>query len=444
MVSITLLSCEKFLDKKSNKQFVSPEKLEDLQALLDYNTVMNLRSPALGEISADNYYLIQTTFDALPTWDKEAYTWGVEIYTSFPNDWSQTFDVVNYANIVLEQLDKLELTPQNLSAWNNVKGSALLFRSKAFLQASWTWCKSFDSISASSDLGLPLRLDPDHNNISVRSSVKQTYDQVIADLKEAADLLPIIPVHSMRPSKPAAYGLLARTYLSMRLYDSCFKYADLALVLKNELLDFNPPGISNPNATFPIKRFNQEVIMHFIMPNLHQNLVNTRARVDSNLFNSYHANDLRKVVFFRANSDGSRSFKGSFDGSNFQFTGVTTGEIYLMRAECFARKGQIELAMADLNTLLEKRWKLNEFIPLQAATPTEALDIILQERRKELLFRDLRWMDIKRLNKENGNAIILKRYVNNQFLELAPNDNKYALPLPSDVISISKMQQNSR
>jgi hypothetical protein len=50
------------------------------------------------------------------------------------------------------------------------------------------------------------------------------------------------------------------------------------------------------------------------------------------------------------------------------------------------------------------------YIPITAGSSDEASQLILQERRKELLFRGLRWIDIKRLNKE-GAGIVLKRKV---------------------------------
>ncbi|SEM08104.1 hypothetical protein SAMN05216436_101351 [bacterium A37T11] len=55
--------------------------------------------------------------------------------------------------------------------------------------------------------------------------------------------------------------------------------------------------------------------------------------------------------------------------------------------------------------------------------------------------RGLRWMDIKRLNKEGAN-ITLTRNLNGQIYTLPPNDPRFALPIPEDVIDLSGMQQN--
>ena len=124
------------------------------------------------------------------------------------------------------------------------------------------------------------------------------------------------------------------------------------------------------------------------------------------------------------------------------FDGVSTNEIYLIRAEANARQGKTTDAMRDLNELLAMR-HTDTFVPLAASSPSHALDLILLERRKELLMRGLRWVDIKRLNKE-GAGITLKRTVEGVEYMLSPNDLRYALPIPEDVITLSGIEQNKR
>ncbi len=112
-----------------------------------------------------------------------------------------------------------------------------------------------------------------------------------------------------------------------------------------------------------------------------------------------------------------------------------------MRAESAARMNDISTALMSLNTLMENRYKKNEFTPFEASSPQEALQLILKERRKELIFRGLRWMDIKRLNKE-GAGISITRAVARNTYTLLPNDPYFALPLPDDIIKMTGMPQN--
>src|SRR5690606_34836403 len=133
----------------------------------------------------------------------------------------------------------IDRVKSNSEQYNNIKGQALFFRAKNVLAANVIWCPAYDEATASTELGLPLRRSTDFNETSVRSSVKDTYEQIISDLKQAISLLPNIPISYVRPSKPAAYACLSRTYLSMRKYSEAGLYADSCLQLFNELIDYN-------------------------------------------------------------------------------------------------------------------------------------------------------------------------------------------------------------
>jgi hypothetical protein len=241
--------------------------------------------------------------------------------------------------------------------------------------------------------------------------------------------------------------MIARTYLSMRQYDSAGKYANLCLQLKNSLLDYNNSPPLDPNISFPfgnnLLQYNNPEIIYECRMSVPPMLNAIRAKIDSELYQSYAVDDLRKFVFFKDNGDGTHSFKGSYEGNANLFTGIAVDEVYLVRAECYARTGNLSAAMNDLNTLLLKRWKTGTFIPLSATSLSDALKKILDERRKELVMRGLRWIDIKRLNKEGAN-ISLSRLINGQLITLPPNDLRYALAIPEDIIRLSGMPQNGR
>jgi hypothetical protein len=180
------------------------------------------------------------------------------------------------------------------------------------------------------------------------------------------------------------------------------------------------------------------------------NLLPNTHIVDSNLYKSYDINDLRKKILYRANAASQLNFIGTYTGGaafstsgSRLFSGIATDELYLTRAECYARSGNIAAAMSDLNALMSKRMKTGFFVPFTAANTSEALKLILQERRKETPFRGLRWIDLRRLNSEGAN-ITLTRMIKGQLYTLPPNDPKYVFPIPPDVISLTGMVQNER
>lgn len=435
---ILVSSCKKYLDEKPNKSFIIPESIKDFQALLDYFPKMNNADSYAAEVSADDYYVTnEDYYSYLPREEQRTYSWAKDSLfdaSSSSNGWSDSYKSVYVANTVLEGIEKID--GQSNPEWQNVKGQALFFRAKAFHQIAITWAKAYNSSSASSDLGIPLIITADFNQRSVRSTLEATYDRIIKDLKQAVSLLPNKAVTPMRPSKVAAYAMLARVYLYINDYDNALQNAESALSLQNTLIDFNELDSA---SDAPIQPMNPEVIFSSTM--VYPNALYF-GKGDSLLMKSFNANDLRKNIFFKDNGDRTFMFKGSYDNSSF-FTGLATDEIILIQAECNARKGNILQAMANLNLLMEKRWKTGTFIPFVTSTAEQAISIILLERRKELLYRGIRWSDLKRLNLIGSN-INIQRKIDNTIISLKPNDLKYALAIPEDVISLSGMEQNPR
>ena len=280
--------------------------------------------------------------------------------------------------------------------------------------------------------------------MSKRSTVADTYQQVINDLQTAVTLLPEKQILKTRPTKAAAYGALSRTYLSMQDYANAGKYADLCIQAygPDSLIDYNS---LNAGAAAPFKQFNKEVIFHAI-GQTNTLIANSRAKIDSNLYRSFGTNDLRKKLFFKANSNNTYQFKGDYNGSGtssgYAFGGIVLDEMYLNRAEAYARNNQISLAMADLNKLMKNRWLVGLFTPFLASDQQSALTLILNERRKELIFRGTRWTDLRRLKDDPIFSITPVRKLNNQIVKLDPLSPRYTLLIPSTVINLSGMQQN--
>src|SRR3546814_17453648 len=147
-------------------------------------------------------------------------------------------------------------------------------------------------------------------------------------------------------------------------------------------------------------------------------------------------------MFFRKNEDGTMYFRGSYHQSSVPFSGLATDEVYLIRAECYARTGNVAAAMEDVNTLLEKRWKAGTFFPFSAQTAEEALSFILKERRKELVLRGLRWSGLRSLNKDASFSVTLTRKLNGETITLLPGALRYVFPIPDNIIKLTVIKQN--
>lgn len=447
ILPLLLNSCKKeFLDKKPATNLNVPTTLSDMQLLLD-NTEMLNRSPAVGEASSDDYNISyeEWTNQYYPS-DANTYVWSKEIWSGRTNvpDWNKPYTQVLYANVVLEQLENIKINAANHADYNNIKGSALFLRAWSFFDIAQVFSLPYDINTANTDLGIPLRLTADINVKTQRSSLEETYGQILSDAKKAKDLLinRSSQKNGNRPSKMAAFGLLSRIYLTMRDYPRSGTYADSALQISNTLMDYNT---LDTGSTVPFNFNNVEVIyQNYLVDNgpLLYLGISSNYSVDTLLYKEYAPNDLRKVLYFY-NNQGTINRKNNYSGALAVSNGLTTDEMLITRAECSVRDGHLKSALDDLNRLLGSRWITGTYVPYNTSVASEALEKILLERRKELIFRGLRWSDVRRLNKE-GQNITLKRVLNGQVYTLLPNHPRYALPIPPDVISLSKIQQNDR
>ena len=499
-LTVCLLSaCEKYVNIKRNSVETLLSSAKDCQSLLDDYSTMNTDYTSDMEISSDDYFLTNNSYSTngdIGQDEKDLYAWLPSAIHTGDGGWTKLYYIVYRANLVLETVEKLKDNESDQNLLNNLRGSALFFRAFAFWNIAQMYAKPY-SATANSDLGIPLRLSSDINDKSVRGTVADTYNRIVTDLQEAVSLLQPTSLKASRPNKAGAHAMLARVYLSMDDYVNALPNATSAIQLaaKNDvkqldskLLDYN---LLDKSSETPFKRFNGEVIFHAISGStaiLYPGSADSPvARIKEELSNLYEVNDLRKQIFFKPNTisfiyptptpsnptatatatvpDGTYRFTGNYEetaGSD-QFIGLAVDEVYLIRAESYARSGNVSSAMNDLNTLLRSRWDNTVTYPVMtASTADEALNKVLNERRKELVMRRQRWTELRRLNKESRFAKTITREVK-QFnatgtsptnytvtssvitsFSLPPNDLRYVLLIPQNVITQSGIAQNPR
>lgn len=441
MVLISTGCAKSFLDEKPDKALVVPTSLEDMRALLDNNGIMNVTS----------YYTIMSG-DELVSSNKalaglilNSYTWADEIWTgSGSSDWNKPFEQIFYANVVLDGLLKNQSSLEKESGYQQIKGEALFFRSVAYYWLLQQFSKPYLKSTASNELGMPVRLTADVNKKYKRSTLEESYRQLIHDLETASELLPLESSVKTRPSKLAAYALLARTMLCMNDFESAYSYAGRCLEINDDLLDYNSldANLANPFPLF-IANKNPEMIFYSRVSSS-SFYVDGTTSVARGIYDSYHPKDLRKSLFYALNSNGNIKFKGSYAGGNFPFTGLTNDELYLIKAEASIRLNKLEEGLGYLNALLKKRYAKNEFAPVSLSDQQSLLQVVFKERLKELVYRDLRWMDLRRWNAYDRANIDIEREYNGVTYILKANSPRFVFPIPDYEIELSGLAQNER
>jgi hypothetical protein len=444
-IALAVISgCKKdFLDAKPSKALLVPTTLPDFDAIMDNNNVFNI-GQELNEIASDDLYTTTDGWQSLATpQEQNTYIFADHVFAgqNFISEWNTPYQQVFYANVVLDGLTRLNGNNDKTN-YDRVKGTALFHRAFAFYGLSQLFTKPYNSGSASTDLGIPLRLNSQIDQKSVRASLASTYQQIISDLENAKDLLPVTSKYKSRPSRAAAFGMLARVYLSMLDYKNAMINADSCLNLYNKLYDYNA---FDPASTSPFPQVlpdNGDEVIWYARLTGYSYETSSLTFVDSTLYKLYAPNDLRAPVFYMDNGLRQFNYKGTYEGNYYFFGGLATDEIYLIRAECHARAGETDAAMSDLNTLLFSRWATGTFIPYTAASASAALKIILQERRKELVARGLRWSDLRRLNMDPAFEITVTHEIGGKTDQLSPGDKRYVFPIPDYEIQTSGIQQN--
>ncbi|AGA78225.1 RagB/SusD family nutrient uptake outer membrane protein [Echinicola vietnamensis] len=438
-------SCQDdWLEEKRSLSLVVPSTLKDMRLLLNNSFLFTNDGLSFCDISADDYYITDEVFAAAPTAiQRNLYLWEKDIYQGRTDieDWNTAYEQIFTANVILDGLARINPSESQQNEYNSIKGGALFFRGKAMFCLAQEFAGAYIPEKANSQPGIPIRLSPDIDAPVSRSTLQQTYDQIVSDLSIATDLLGDIPESKTDASKPAALGWLARSFLSMGNYDKALECTERYLDITNLLMDYND---LDQERRYPFSLFNDEVISHSVVTSIYQIGFRPRALVKEQIFESYKEGDLRKDLFFIINEDGTVGFRGHYTGQNRYFTGIATDEMYLIKSECQIRTGNVQDGLKSLNTLLKTRYVTGQYENKENLSQKEALDFVLRERRKELLFRGLRWMDLRRLNLDPEYAVTLTREIEGMIYKLEPGDKRYVFPIPENVIASSGMEQNPR
>lgn len=445
---LLLASCSpEFLDVKRNKSQVVPATIADFQSMLDRWDVFNNGSAhKLAIVGAGEFHIPDERWGLLAQpYERNGYIWAEDVYEGGEvDDWNTAYHRILLANIVLDGLSKIEPEPWDADAFGRVKGSALFFRAFNYYQLAQLFCKPYDGQVSSHDPGIPLRLDADVSQPAGRGTVEAVYRQLIADLEEAVLLLPVVEGNKLRPTKPAAYLLLARIYLHMGNYDRAGEYAAQCLEFNDTLLDFNTLDLTR-NELFPVDfgLSNPEVVLFSSISQMNITAM-SHLEMDSTLLDTYAENDLRRIGYFRDMGGGRKVFRASYSGLLGFFSGLSVSEAYLIKAECDIRLSRMESALALLNRLLKHRFATEGFVGYETDDSKKLLEEVLAERRRELVLRGTRWEDMRRLNKESELAAGLTRLVHGVHHELVPGSPRWVWPIPESEVQLAGLEQNER
>jgi hypothetical protein len=410
LFSCGISSCGKFVDIEPSGPILTGSKVFSSDASAEAavsGMYSNMMSSQLGIANGGATLYAGLTADELnPTGtDAELQAFATNSITPVTNLglsrlWTHNYTNIYHANAVLEGLrNSPALTPQLSS---RLKGEALLVR--AF--------HHFYLASFFGDVPMVSSTDPVVNSSLHRTPVAEVYRQVIADLREARNLLPeaYYTAGRNRPNRWTAAALLARAYLYTQDWQKADEEASAViasglyhleplnkvfLAASNEAIWQLSPVASNVNtaegnAFIPASAATKPAYV-----------------ITTSLLHAFDTADRRRQEWLRANTISGQKFYYPFKykvrtgGAPYAEHNMVfrLAELFLIRAEARAHSNDLPGAKSDLD-LVRTRAGLP---PVNASSQASLLAAIEQERRVELFAEwGHRWFDLIRTQRADA------------------------------------------
>lgn len=312
------------------------------------------------------------------------------------------------------------------------------------------YAKAYNAATAATDGGICIMDKYDLEAQPVKSSVAEVYNFIQKDIDEALPYLQAQPLDPYHPSLAFAWALKAKVHLFKKEIAQAKQACEKSLGYNNQIFDLvNYTTVQGgPNVVPVVAPNNPEVLSYMYIQGYNETNFGYTWLISPELRELFGTNDARFNMFFNTTSAsfidiGSNAAYYNVPFSKFFYptVGLKTTEVYLMQAECLAREGDLSGAMAVVNKLREKRILSGDIILPVPATRKETMDIIINERRKELFLGFNRFMDLKRLNTEAEYAkTVIRKYpivnktVPQQTYTLLPTSRLYIIPFPLNVL----------
>ncbi|WP_127124544.1 RagB/SusD family nutrient uptake outer membrane protein [Pseudoflavitalea rhizosphaerae] len=488
-VCLLATSCKKFLEETSSDE-IRPSSVEDMTAFMHsdaypYTTALEWFSDMLTDDVKSNGLpkntngTINTTY--IPFQENGKGVFGFDplelegttgSVATAVDAWKNYYNKIKGCNIVIDYTPEVDGLDTKKMA---LRGQALFLRGYYYLKLAQLYCLPYRGAGVNPETtpGLPLILTMQVSDEHVaRHTLRRTFDQIEADLLEAAQLLKdnFVAPSTFRVGHLTAYAMLARFYLYRGEdsdMDKAIEYAGLVIserpqltLLKNYIGTGNVismSGIYDPQRSTEILwqyGSNPNSLATFYpAANSFSNL-NPPFSVSDELRNSYfigpdnnNFGDLRYTLNFFKYTNGGVQYPSRTAKIGMNITagdkGIRTGEVYIIRAEAFTRRflrtaqdADRILALKDLNDLRESRYDTRNttYDPVDLSNGDALLTFVLEERRRELSFEEnTRWADIKRLGLSVTHNLVDAEGDTRQFV-LPANSPLYALPIPATAI----------
>ncbi|MDA3615829.1 RagB/SusD family nutrient uptake outer membrane protein [Polluticaenibacter yanchengensis] len=419
----SMVACSKFLERPVEDALTEEDAIYDEATLKSFlngtyvNTATDLYSgnqtwiaDLMGDEINGNLYSGD---------DGEFYNRKTSIFGAYKNDrYTAMNQIVYRANKIISRLDLAT------SDKDNVEGEAQFLRALARFEILKLWALNWGATADNNHLGIVLRNETSINGLN-RSTIKESYDAVIADLVSALAKVKDTPAAG-HAGKDQVKALLAKVYFQKNDFANAFKYADEVIKTGKYILDKDdttPTGLkwtakrySEGKSTEMIFGFKYVLSVLEVGGELRGRYRSDvgfspqgRFKASSVMYNlGTQTGDTRAAWYAPTQTDGVTYYPiTKYDKDRFDRPVIHLTDLKLIRAESAAELGgaNLAVAIADVNDILTRAFAGTSRNIATSATKNEVLTQVRAQRELEMIGEGDRLQQIKRIGALTGQTV---------------------------------------
>lgn len=482
--ALTFTACDNYLDLVPKGKAVLNQTSDYLGLLEDmYGYPIGNEWYVSGEHAASNVDQMKNYTSPLTSacylWDEDFNRAPYMTATGSADMYSMCYNKIAKYNIIIQNIGDSEGSETDKTEG---MAQAKILRAYNYFYLINTFAKPYDPATAAQERGVILRDEFSLEEVGIQKTVADAYALIQQDIEDALTGLPHKSMNVFRPDKSFGYALKAKVHLFKREFDEALQ---ASLDCLKEAKGEGNHQLWNMNTDYQsgLRQFKESQgmtmmpdtwfeyggmmyatfrmlgsMMYFGHPyeapeNLYyQHGINfmspQAALVHKSILSLFDKKtDLRYTFSIGTTTDGPATAEPGGSMINNMFihwncAGIKLSEVYLMAAECYARKGDKDNALKYVNDLRKNRILATYYTDLTAADAAEAMKIVREERKRELLFTSNGFFDVRRFCTEFNET--LTREFDGKTYTLKPTSHLLTFPFPVAAMQNSNLIQNSK
>jgi tetratricopeptide (TPR) repeat protein len=437
-LGLVLASCSNYLDDAPKGSKI-PTTLADYEAFIrDEYINQSVNIAQASTLINDKFIDIATL--AAQRLTKANYMWDESADRIQLNQADESMYYGQYAGISTFNLiiaNALTTTEATEDQKRIVWAEAKILRAMSYYNLVNFYADTYVASTAGTKLSVPLITSADINAPSKQVTIQELYDFILNDVKEALPYLPKVSQTALHPNLGAGYAFYSRVYLQMNNYTEALKYADLALAENNKLYDWvayynaNKAIIDIPNSyTATPSPMGYDYVENYTYRHGERTYLSTEYSIPVERAQRFEVGDVRFKSRWKLRTVGADTYYRRTLSGMFNYGGITTVEVYLIKAECLARAGQISDALDVLNKVRKTRIEPAAYQDIVTADKTVALNAIFKTKYNELILTLIPFADARRLNAEGTYKLSLSKTAGGVNYALATDSHLWTMPFP--------------